>query len=151
MAPKDHLEDFVVLDRLINEDSAEPLPGDRTPSDNDWLLFTIKERSPKIQPLRFRSQPLERGETVFVIGWRYTDTHQPQIVYEGRFVKTDGGSILMEIDELADNTVPGLSGSPVIDAEGYLIGLMSKKAGKRQRAASIVYPQRILERRGLQD
>ena len=40
--------------------------------------------------------------------------------------------------------MPGLSGSPVIDSNGYLIGLMSRKAGKMEELASIDYPARIL-------
>ena len=151
MFPKDSPEEIVVLDRLINEDPEEPLQAGRSSTDTDWLLFTIKERSPKIQPLRLRSRPLQRGETVFVIGWRYTDTGRPQVVYEGRFVESERGSILTAIEELADNTVPGLSGAPVIDAEGYLIGLMSKKAGRKERASSLDYPRSIIDGRGLQD
>jgi len=147
MYPKDRPADVVVIDRLINENPKEPL--DRIPSGRDWLLFTIQDRPPEIQPLRFRTTPLRPGETVFVIGWRYTDEGR-QWVREGKFVRRDeddGNSILISVEELTDNTVPGLSGSPVIDVRGYVIGLMSKKAGKLQRLAPADYPLTVVRER----
>ena len=41
--------------------------------------------------------------------------------------------------------MPGLSGSPVIDSNGCLIGIMSKKYGKMEQLASIEYPKKIIE------
>jgi hypothetical protein len=144
MFPKDSPEDQVLVDRLVNEDPGEPLEG--IPSVRDWLLFTLRERSEAIQPLRLRSTPLEKGEKVYVIGWRYPDQGR-QRVHEGRFVRIDEGSVIVAIDALEDNTIPGLSGAPVIDAAGYVIGLMSTKFGKHQRLAPADYPRSLLEKR----
>jgi len=145
MFPKNNPDDVVIIDQLINENADEPLG--QIPPDADWLLFTIKERSPNIQPLRFRTTPLEEGETVYIVGWRYSDKDCPQVIYEGNFVRSEEGSFLMTTKELADNTMPGLSGSPVIDSRGYLLGLMSQKAGKMERASSIEYPKKLLSER----
>ncbi len=145
MFPKDSPDDIVVLDSLINEDSTESL--DQIPPEKDWLLFTIKEQSPNIQPLKFRTEPLEEGETVYIVGWRYSDKDCPQVVYEGNFVRSESGSFLITTKELADNTIPGLSGSPVIDAKGYLLGLMSQKAEKMERPSSLEYPRKLLAQR----
>ena len=142
MFPKDSPDDVVVVDELVNEDADEPLEG--IPSSRDWLLFTIKDRSDEVQPLRFRSTPLESGETVFVVGWKYSDKDGPQRIYEGRYLRQDRGSILIDVKELAHNTMPGLSGSPVIDAHGYIIGLMSTGFGKLQRLAPVDYPKAVL-------
>jgi hypothetical protein len=142
MFPKDNPADAVVIGKMINANPEESL--DRVPTETDWLLFTVRERSPNIQPLRFRSGPLQPGEPVFIIGWRYSDKDCPQVVYEGNYVRSEDGSVLITTRELADNTMPGLSGSPVVDSDGYLIGLMSTKAGKMERLSSIDYPGRIL-------
>jgi len=144
MFPKDSAGDAVVIDRLINEDPKERL--ERIPSSRDWLLFTVRETTDAVQPLRLRRTPLEKGETVYAIGWRYPD-EGPQRVHRGRFVRMDEGSVLVSIDALKDNTVPGLSGSPVIDAKGYVIGLMSKKAGTLQRLAPANYALDLLAER----
>jgi len=142
MFPKNNPDDFVILDKLINENAAEPLED--VASAMDWLLFTIKEKSPAIQPLRFRETPLLEGEPVYIIGWRYSDKDCPQVIYEGNYVRSEEGSFLITTKELADNTMPGLSGSPVIDANGYLLGLMSQKADEMERPASIEFPRQII-------
>jgi len=54
---------------------------------------------------------------------------------------------IQQLEELADNLMPGLSGSPVIDSKGYLLGLMSQKAGKMERPSSIDYPKMLIEKR----
>jgi len=144
MFPKNNPDDVVVVDKLINENPEEPLGN--IPPERDWLLFTIKERSQNIQPLKFRSDPMKKGETVYIIGWRYTDKDCPQVVYEGNFVRAEKGSLLITTKELSDNTMPGLSGSPVIDSKGYLIGLMSQKAGKMERLSSVDYPRMLVEK-----
>jgi hypothetical protein len=144
MFPKDSPEDVTVLDLLINEDPAERL--ENIPSGRDWLLFTVRERSDRVQPLKLRSTPMVEGETVYVVGWRYPD-EGPQRVHEGRFVRVDRNSILVSVEALADNTVPGLSGSPVIDAAGRVIGLMSAKSGDLQRLAPADYARDVLARR----
>lgn len=145
MFPKNNPDDVVVVDKLINENPEEPL--EQIPPERDWLLFTIKEKSQNIQPLKFRSGPMQEGETVYIIGWRYTDRDCSQVIYEGNFVRSEEGSFLVTTKELTDNTMPGLSGSPVIDSNGYLLGLMSQKAGKMERPSSIEYPRMLIEER----
>ncbi|MEE9441509.1 MAG: serine protease [candidate division Zixibacteria bacterium] len=145
MFPKNNPDDVVIVDKLINENPKEPL--EHIPPAKDWLLFTIKKKSQNIQALKFRTGSMQEGETVYIIGWRYTDKDCPQVVYEGNFVRSEDGSFLITTKELSDNTMPGLSGSPVIDSNGYLIGLMSQKANKMERPSSIDYPKEILEER----
>lgn len=144
MFPKNNPADSVVIDALINEDPGEAI--DRTiPSDVDWLLFSIKSRSPHIQPLKFRTDPLQSQEKVYIIGWRYTDKDCPQVVYEGNYVESINGSVIISTKILSDNRMPGLSGAPVIDSHGGLIGIMSQKYGKMEKLGSVQYPKRIIE------
>ncbi|MFH1701637.1 MAG: serine protease [Candidatus Zixiibacteriota bacterium] len=146
MFPKDNPNDVVILDKLINANPDELL-GQQVPPAKDWLLFDIKEKSNSIQPLKFRTGAMQEGEPVYIIGWRYTDKDCPQVIYEGNFVRAEDGSVLLTTKELSDNTMPGLSGSPVVDSKGFLIGLMSQKAGKMERLSSIDYPKEILGER----
>jgi hypothetical protein len=144
MYPKDNPEDVVVAGALINEDAGESI--DEVPSEIDWLLFSIKEKSENILPLTFRSAPLKKGEQVYIVGWRYSDKNCSQRIYEGNFVRSEQGTVLISTKELADNKMPGLSGAPVIDANGDLIGIMSRKAGKLERLSSMDYPRAVLGR-----
>jgi len=145
MYPKDSPSDVVVVDALLNRDSSESLEG--IPCDKDWLLFSVRERSHEIQPLRFRTTPLEKGEPVYVVGWRYTETDRSQIVYEGVFVRYEPEAIAITAEKLIDNTVGGLSGAPVIDESGYLVGIMSRGTGEIQRLSPIEYPRDFLRSR----
>ena len=149
MFPKNNPADSVIVDALINESPEEPI--DHIPPSRDWLLFTIKEKSSNIQPLTFRTEPFTKGERVYIVGWRYSDKDCPQVVYEGNFVESREGSIIISTKKLADNTMPGLSGSPVIDSKGHLIGLMSRKAGKMEEPSSIDYPRGGYTKRLLED
>ena len=144
MFPKNNPADTVVVDALLNEDPAEPI-NRVIPSDVDWLLFSIKTRSDRIQPLRFREAPLEPGEKVYIIGWRYSDKDCPQVVYEGNYVESINGSVIISTKALSDNKRPGLSGSPVVDSKGFLIGIMSQKYGLNEKLGSIEYPKRLIE------
>ena len=147
MFPKNNPADVVVVDALLNEDPEEAI--DRLiPSTVDWLLFSIKSRSENIQPLKFRPGPLRPGEKVYIIGWRYSDKDCPQVVYEGNYVESIDGSVIISTKLLADNRTPGLSGAPVVDSEGFLIGIMSQKYGKLEKLGSIDYPKRIIEAKG---
>jgi hypothetical protein len=142
MHPKNNPDDVVVVGELINEGASEAI--DRIPSPRDWLLFKVKEKSLNIQPLKPRDTPLEPGEPVYIVGWRYSDRDCPQVIYKGAYVRSEEGSILISTERLAENTMPGLSGSPVIDSMGRVIGLMSQKAGRLERVSSLEYPLGIL-------
>ena len=142
MYPKDNKNDKVYVEEIINENPNESLQG--IPVDKDWLLLSVKQKSLNIQPLQFRKTPLSSGEKVYIIGWRYSDKNCTQRIYEGNFVKSLGGSIIISTKLLKNNTIPGLSGSPVIDSGGYLIGIMSQKYGEMERLSSTEYPIEIL-------
>ncbi len=146
MFPKDNENDEVVIDQLINKDENEPIED--VPPEVDWVLFSIKSKSKNIQPLRFRNAPPVKGETVYIIGWRYSDKNCTQRIYEGTYVESAQGTVLISTKELADNKMPGLSGSPVIDSDGNLIGIMSSKAGKLEKLSSLDYPRKVLEQKG---
>ena len=148
MFPKNNPADTVVVDALLNEDPAESIDR-RVPSAVDWLLFSIKSKSDHIQPLKFRTDPLRAGEKVYIIGWRYSDKDCPQVVYEGNYIESSDGSVIISTDLLSDNKMPGLSGAPVVDSDGLLIGIMSQKHGKLERLGSIEYPQQIIKAKGL--
>ncbi|MHC5006761.1 MAG: S1 family peptidase [Planctomycetota bacterium] len=145
MFPKDRPSEVILVGELINADAEESLQ--RIPCMKDWLLFTVERASKEIQPLRFRTTPLRRGEPIFVVGWRYTEKDCPQVVYEGEYVRSEKGAVQITVEKLIDNTIPGLSGAPVIDARGYLIGMMSRGSGRIQRLSPVDYPRELIKER----
>ena len=143
MYPKNNIMDKVYIEKIINENQKESLQG--IPVKKDWLLLKVKQKSLNIQPLQFRKSPLIAGEKVYIIGWRYSDNGCTQRIFEGKFVKTMEGSIIISTKLLSNNTIPGLSGAPVVDSEGYLIGIMSQKYGKMEKLSSTEYPVEYLD------
>jgi hypothetical protein len=145
MLPKNNPKDVVVVDRLINEDEKESL--EKIPAEQDWLLFTVKERSGNIQVLKLREKPLRKGEKIYIVGWKYTDKNCTQRIYEGSFDRYVNGSPVVVCEALANNKMPGLSGCPVIDASGEVIGLMSRGHGEKQMPSSTAYPLKLLKKK----
>ncbi|UZO79563.1 serine protease [Aquimarina sp. ERC-38] len=91
---------------------------------NDWLIFSVKENKPNHKPLKFRTKPLKKGEDVYVVGWSYKDTLGAQRIYEYKYDTTDG--IYHQLIQVKGPTsLGGLSGSPVVDKKGEVIGLVT--------------------------
>lgn len=122
MAPKGNRADSVVIDRLVNEDSTEILEGrGSTILERDWLVFSVKKASPNIYPLKPRYTAVLPGEKVYMLSCAYKDS--VCMVYEGRVLKKLGMDIIIEFD--MKEGLPGSSGSAIIDANGYLVGIQS--------------------------
>ena len=56
------------------------------------------------------------------------------------------GSFLVSTVSLADNTMPGLSGAPVIDSNGHLVGIMCRKHQKMEQPSSTEYPRSFISK-----
>ncbi|WP_421829441.1 S1 family peptidase [Larkinella sp.] len=152
MYPKHQPADSVVIDRLMNEDSTEKLWDgfDNGVLQRDWLVFSTKSVSPKIQPVRLRERAVSVGEKVYLTGNPYR--FQQTLTAKGQVVKTEGPVFYVQFEGAGMDTVflGGASGSPVIDAHGKLIGIYSNgrtdgKTGKRINVISSTdYLKKIL-------
>ncbi|WJS94245.1 serine protease [Flavobacterium johnsoniae] len=121
--PLNNKSEIVICDKLLNEDKSEKLEAKST-YDNDWLVFSIKESSSNIIPLEIRKTPLTQGEKLYVVGWTRTMENGPQRVYEFEYYKTIANRILLK-DILVPEKFGGLSGAPLVDENGLLVGIVS--------------------------
>lgn len=124
MKTKGDSPDSVVIDQLINEDSTEMLEGSSsTILERDWLIFSVKNGSSKIRPLKPRFTTVKPGEAVYIIAYFYSDTIVG--IHRGKVLEKIGMDIIIMPDKEDSFSGTGVSGSPVIDANGLLIGIYS--------------------------
>jgi len=124
MSPLNKEDEIVLVDKLLNEDKNERVKPENF-REKDWLVFSIKENKAKVNPLVFREKSLKKGEKLYAIGWTRNMKEGDQRVYEFEFYKTKGTHHLLKKLIIPDE-MGGLSGAPVIDEEGKLVGIVSK-------------------------
>jgi len=121
--PLDKKTEIVVCDKLLNENKSEQLEA-KSNYKNDWLVFSIKKNNSKVKVLEARTSPLVFGEKLYVIGWTRTMEEGPQRVYEFEYYKTIDNRILLK-DVSVPEKFGGLSGSPLVDEQGLVVGIVS--------------------------
>jgi len=135
MHPKGNTQDFALMDQLLNEDPAEKLEGAGSSiTERDWIVFSVKQTSPQLYPLKPRYTPLQAGEKVYIISCPYNDSTTQ--IHEGVIVRKYGMDIFIDRDPKAN--MGGSSGSPVIDAKGYLIGIVSASTTDNESGKTVV-------------
>ena len=134
--PRKKEQPIIELDSLLNDEK----------NDSEWWLFAIKKRSKKIQTLEVRFEPVQKGEKVFFVGCPYTETECQQNIYIGEVHSISGNLINLKYEP--HTNVAGFSGAPLLDAQGRLIGLLTKasfdknkKVHTRVTAESTAYLQ----------
>jgi hypothetical protein len=136
MHPKTNFKDSVVIDQLINRDTAEILNGPgSTIIERDWILFTTRYVSPNIQPLIPRYTKVHPGERIYYFGCPY---EEPECVREESTVlEVQGNRILFAFPK--DAHLMGASGSPLVDENGFLIGILSGATFSRSTGGDALY------------
>ncbi len=118
---KNDTTQYVIADKLINTNPDEKIEEWNT--EKDYLVFTIKENHSTIQPLKLSPIQLQESDKVYKIGWAFKDREGPQRVYTSYFQKYLGNAALIQ-DSIFENQA-GTSGSPVINQNGELVGIVS--------------------------
>lgn len=125
--PKGKTEKLLQLGNLVNRNSNEETGEFNTLKSRDWLIFRLNEKS-KFTPLKIRTRPVSEREIVYTVGWAYKQhTEFPSLV-KMQVYKNLGPYFY--VNTLTQNVDPaGRSGSPVIDKNGYLVGIVSGAEG----------------------
>ena len=144
--PKNNPAKSVQINKLINTHHQEQIGQFNTLKNRDWIIFDLEGSVNDLYPLKIRYTPLKKGETIYAVGWghKQQDNTFPQIA-KFRFFRSLGNYYYAQA--LSKNINPqGRSGSPVIDKNGYLVGIISGAEGKLTVIGSIEYLKGLFDR-----
>lgn len=118
-------DNYVVLGDLINQNKNEALTENMLNS--DWLVFEVKHNKSTLSILELRDTPLALGETLTAYGCTYATTETcRQDSYPGTYLGAEPNHFRMKMVNLSKTRPYGLSGSPVLDKNNKLVGIISK-------------------------
>ncbi|MEJ2185842.1 MAG: hypothetical protein P8Z36_07870 [Gemmatimonadota bacterium] len=135
--------------RLINDDPNEPIGDFAGIKDRDWLVFELDGWSDGVYPLKVRYTPLKSGETIYAVGRSLSARHDPDPAPSPlQVVRVFPAYYYVQpLDRSIDPVQT--SGSPVIDANGYLVGLVSGAVGQLGVVAGVEYLRSQFDRYGV--
>lgn len=150
MYPKNQPEKVIAIKRIINADPNEPIGQFNTLKVRDWIIFEFENIRQGVYPLKIRFKPVEKNETVYTVGWGnlQEDNTAPAITEHVCFQQM--GKYYYVQTTATDINPEGRSGSPVIDRNGYLVGIASGAEGKLGVFGSVSYLQELFERYGIE-
>jgi hypothetical protein len=134
--------------RLLNADPGEPIGDFASLKDRDWLVFAIDSVPDGVYPLKVRWTPVERGARIRAVGrsLRRRDARDPVL---SPLVVYQAAGTYYYVQPQRDTDPQHTSGSPVIDRDGYLVGIVSGAVGRLGVVSGVAYLRRVLEAHGV--
>ncbi len=144
--PKNDTEKYVSVKRLINANSQEKIGQFNTLKVRDWILFEIDKNHVGLYPLKIRYTPVKAHEVVYAVGWgtKQKDNSMPALIKLQCYMNL--GDYFYTRTLTKNIQFNGRSGSPVIDKNGYLVGITSGAEGKMGVMGSVTYLKKMFEK-----
>jgi len=126
MYPKNKANNVVQIDSLVNANNLK----------DEWWLLAVAKADPNIKQLKPQFKKVTIGKAVYFVGCPYIEKDCVQQVYTGKVISVIKNKIGVSLDE--PTNVSGFSGAPLLDKDGYLIGLITQaKFGKGKKAHTV--------------
>lgn len=136
--PKGEPGRSILLGALINQNRNEATGEFNTLKSRDWLVFRLGGDYSGFYPLKIRNKPVSKGEIVYAVGWAFRQTTLDPSVIKMQVFRNEGYYFYTQT--LTQNVDPaGRSGSPVIDKNGYLVGIVSGAEGNLGVSGAVAY------------
>lgn len=131
---------------LLPSNTNELIGDFNTLKSRDWIILLPLEPIKNVQPLNIRWKPIKKGESVYAISRHFGQkiNSAPEIRHFACY-KNVGPYYYMHAVGEHPNPV-GCSGSPVVDANGYLVGIISGQEGQLTVIASLQYLKSLLNK-----
>jgi len=127
--PKGNEAKYMIFEEMINKNSDEMVDAFNTLKSRDWLLFEVADIPAGFTPLKIRTKPLQKDEIIYCLSWPYKQKKGSPSLVKMQMFRNAGPYYY--VNTLTEDVDPaGRSGSPVIDANGYLVGIVSGAEGK---------------------
>ncbi len=146
--PKGKVEKSLRLGSLINKNKNEETGEFNMLKIRDWIIFRLDEKS-DFTPLKIRTRPVSEGEIVYALGWAYKQNTEDPSLVKMQVYKNLG--VYFYVNTLTQNVDPaGRSGSPVIDKNGYLVGIISGAEGNLGVIGGVPYLIQQLDKHNIE-
>lgn len=145
MYPKGQIDKNIQVSHLINKNNNEPIGQFNTLKNRDWIIFKTSNKHNDIYPLKIRYTPIKKGEVVYAVGWGHEQTSKTPSLIKMQMHKNLGNYYYV-LTKTENINPAGRSGSPVIDKNGYLVGLISGAEGDLGVIASVKYLKEIFDK-----
>ena len=101
---------------------------------DDWLLLQVDQNESELpaSPLKLRHAPLQKGETVYIVGVRYDNEENTQEVFPSKVTNPEYGIIEGKLDKPVN--LNGFSGAPVLDANGHVVAVLTSASNKPDKS-----------------
>jgi len=143
--PKGNEDKYIIFGDMINKNSVEMVDAFNTLKSRDWLLFEVDDIPAGFTPLKIRTKPVQEGEIIYCLGWPYAQKDGSPSLVKMQIFRNAGPYYY--INTLTENVDPaGRSGSPVIDANGYLVGIVSGAEGSLGVICNVSYLDQYIEK-----
>ncbi|MBT8258132.1 MAG: serine protease [Bacteroidia bacterium] len=144
--PKNSREDTIAVKTLLNKNPDENIGQFNTLKVRDWIVFEIESGNSNLYPLKIRYTPIKTNEIVYAVGWgsKQKDNSEPVVQ---KFQCIDNLGDYYYLKSLTPDIEPhGRSGSPVIDKNGYLVGIVSGAEGNLTVFGSVSYLRTVFNK-----
>lgn len=122
--PKQSPQEYVLLGELLNADITETI--DMKILQKDWLVFEVMENHSSLVPVSIRKSPVNKGEVLTAYGCTYANQKTcQQDNFQGQFLSYESNNLRISMENLKMDKLRGLSGSPVLDGNNQLVGIVS--------------------------
>ncbi|MDZ7738851.1 MAG: hypothetical protein U5K32_07280 [Bacteroidales bacterium] len=141
---KEDKDRYMIFGEMINKNRDEAVDDFNTLKSRDWLIFETGDIPDSFTPLKIRTRPLQKNEIIYCVGWPYRQKEGVPSLVKMKVFSNEGPYYY--VNTLTENVDPGgLSGSPVIDTNGYLVGIVSGAEGRLGVIGNVNYLFEFIE------